>query len=64
MRGGLRTKLISPDTAVGLVRNGDTLAVGGFVGLGVPEQLLCLRFFATDGPRDLTLIFAAGQAGS
>jgi propionate CoA-transferase len=40
VRGGLRTKLISPDTAVGLVRNGDTLAVGGFVGLGVPEQLL------------------------
>jgi len=58
------TKLISPETAAGLVGDGDTLAVGGFVGLGVPEQLLTAleqRFLATDGPRDLTLIFAAGQ---
>ena len=64
MRAGRRTKLISPDIAAGLVRDGDTLAVGGFVGLGVPEQLLVAleeRFLATDGPRDLTLIFAAGQ---
>ncbi len=64
MRAGRRTKLISPDNAAGLVRDGDTLAVGGFVGLGVPEQLLVAleqRFLATDGPRDLTLIFAAGQ---
>jgi len=59
-----RTKLISPDTAAGLVHDGDTLAVGGFVGLGVPEQLLVAleqRFLATETPRNLTLIFAAGQ---
>ena len=59
-----RTKLISPDTAAGLVRDGDTLAVGGFVGLGVPEQLLLAleqRFLATGAPRELTLVFAAGQ---
>jgi propionate CoA-transferase len=64
VRAAGHTKLISPDTAAGLVRDGDTLAVGGFVGLGVPEQLLVAleqRFLATDGPRGLTLMFAAGQ---
>ncbi|HUA70161.1 MAG TPA: CoA-transferase [Solirubrobacteraceae bacterium] len=64
MRAGRGTKLISPDAAAGLVHDGDTLAVGGFVGLGVPDQLLAAleqRFIATDAPRDLTLIFAAGQ---
>jgi propionate CoA-transferase len=61
---GWRSKLVSPDGAAGMVRDGDTLAVGGFVGIGVPEQLLVAleqRFLATQGPRDLTLIFAAGQ---
>jgi propionate CoA-transferase len=58
------TKLISPEAAAGLICDGDTLAVGGFVGLGVPEQLLIAleqRFLATEAPRGLTLIFAAGQ---
>ena len=64
MRAARRTKLITPEAAAGLVCDGDTLAVGGFVGLGVPEQLLMAleqRFLATGGPRELTLIFAAGQ---
>ena len=64
MTAGRRTKLISPDAAAGSVHDGDSLAVGGFVGLGVPEQLLAAleqRFLATGEPRNLTLIFAAGQ---
>ncbi len=61
---GRRTKVMTPDAAVGLMLDGDTLAVGGFVGVAVPEELLIAlarRFDHTGGPRDLTLVFAAGQ---
>jgi propionate CoA-transferase len=61
---GQRTKVISADAAVQLVLDRDTLAVGGFVGLAVPEELLIAlahRFEETGTPRDLTLTFAAGQ---
>jgi propionate CoA-transferase len=62
--GGRRTKVITPEAAAQLVLDGDTLAIGGFIGLGVPEELLiglANRFHETGGPRDLTLVFAAGQ---
>jgi propionate CoA-transferase len=58
------TKVMTPDAAVGLIFDGDTLAVGGFVGVAVPEELLIAlgrRFDERGGPRDLTLVFAAGQ---
>ena len=58
------TKVMTPDAAVGLIFDGDTLAVGGFVGVAVPEALLLAlaqRFDETGGPRGLTLVFAAGQ---
>jgi propionate CoA-transferase len=63
VRGGT-TKVISAEAAVQLLLDGDTLAVGGFVGIAVPEELLIALetgFHATGGPRDLTLVFAAGQ---
>jgi len=59
-----RTKVMTPDSAARLVLDGDTLAVGGFVGIAVPEELIVAlekRFRETGGPRDLTLVFAAGQ---
>ncbi|MGO9959693.1 MAG: acyl CoA:acetate/3-ketoacid CoA transferase [Solirubrobacteraceae bacterium] len=61
---GRRRKHITSEEAVRLILDGDTLAVGGFVGISVPEQLLISlqeRFAQTGGPRDLTLVFAAGQ---
>ena len=57
-------KLVTAEEAAALVRDGQTIASGGFVGAGVPEALLAAiqrRFLATGRPRDLTLIYAAGQ---
>lgn len=58
------TKLCTADEAVALIRSQSTLAVGGFIGAVHPEALTAAlerRFRATDGPRGLTLLFAAGQ---
>jgi propionate CoA-transferase len=61
---GRRRKVITPEAAAAMIVDGDTLAVGGFVGISVPEELLkglAKRFDETRAPRDLTLVFAAGQ---
>lgn len=58
------SKTVSADEAIALVRNGDTITTSGFVGIGVPDELLAAlerRFLETGGPRDLGLLFAAGQ---
>ena len=57
-------KVVTAHDAVRLINSGDTLATGGFVGIGFAEGLaLALeeRFLATGEPRDLTLMYAAGQ---
>ena len=65
-------KVVSADQAIRLVRDGDTIATGGFVGIGFPETLAvalerrfieATRHSATGrgSPRDLTLVYAAGQ---
>ena len=57
-------KVVSAAEAVALIRSGDTVATGGFVGNGFAEELaisLEERFLATGEPRNLTLIYAAGQ---
>jgi len=65
-------KVVSAREAVQLVRSGDTVATGGFVGIGFPEGIAVAleeRFLeaAKEGPtgigepRDLTLVYAAGQ---
>lgn len=59
-----RNKIVSAAEAVNLIQNGDTLATGGFVGIGFAEELaiaLRERFDTTQQPRDLTLVYAAGQ---
>jgi propionate CoA-transferase len=63
LTAGRRTKVITPEAAARLILDGDTVAVGGFVGVAVPEELVVALeglFGETGGPRDLTLVFAAG----
>jgi propionate CoA-transferase len=60
----MKNKIVSAAEAAALVRRGDTLANAGFVGSGTPDELLAAlerRFVETGEPRDLTLMFAAGQ---
>ena len=61
---GSHTKVISPRAAAALVQSGQTLATCGFVGIGFPENLavaLKEQFNEIGLPRDLTLVFGAGQ---
>ena len=68
--GVRRNKVVSASEAVRLVHDGDTIATGGFVGIGFAEEIaiaLEQRFLAAQAdtgvgaPRDLTLVYAAGQ---
>lgn len=57
-------KLCSVDEAVARIGDGQTVASSGFVGAAVPEALLAAiekRFTEHGGPRDLTVVYAAGQ---
>lgn len=57
-------KVISSKEAVRLLCDNDVIATSGFAALGVPETLLKgleERYFEEKHPRNLTLMFAAGQ---
>jgi propionate CoA-transferase len=71
-QGALKSKIVSAAEAVRLIRDGDTIATSGFVGIGVPEGILVAleelfltaedEFAQSFGkPRNLTLVYAAGQ---
>ncbi len=60
----MQNKVVTADEAIAIIRDGDTLANTGFVGDGAPEELLAAlerRFLQTGRPRNLTIMFAAGQ---
>jgi propionate CoA-transferase len=60
----MRNKLTTAAEAIAVIQNGDAICTSGFVGIGVPDALLTAlekRFLDTGEPRDLTLLFAAGQ---
>jgi propionate CoA-transferase len=65
-------KVVSAREAVALIRDGDTVATGGFVGIGFAENIAVAleeRYVEAGrqdphglgSPRDLTLVYAAGQ---
>ena len=57
-------KVVSAEQAVALIRDGDTVATGGFVGIGFAEHIavaLEKYYLEHAKPRDLTLLYAAGQ---
>lgn len=57
-------KIVSAADAAALIKDGDTLTTSGFVGIGVPDELLAAieaRFLETGHPKGLNLVFAAGQ---
>ncbi|MCA9026256.1 MAG: acyl CoA:acetate/3-ketoacid CoA transferase [Planctomycetaceae bacterium] len=57
-------KLTTADEAVALIEEGQTVAFSGFVGAAHPEGLSSAierRFLATGKPRDLTIVYGAGQ---
>lgn len=59
-----KQKIVSAQAAVDLIHDGDTIATGGFVGIGFAEELaiaLEKRFVETQSPKNLTLVYAAGQ---
>jgi propionate CoA-transferase len=61
---GTAGKLVGAEDAVRLIRDGDTVATSGFVGIGFAEEIalaLEARFTAQGKPRDLTLVYAGGQ---
>ena len=72
LRSPGKGKVVSAADAVQLVRDGDTVATSGFVGIGFPESIavaLEALFLAREDahvqaagkPRNLTLVYAAGQ---
>ncbi|WP_454862651.1 acyl CoA:acetate/3-ketoacid CoA transferase [Paraburkholderia fungorum] len=69
LSSGDRSKLVAAADAVRLIRPGDTVATGGFVGIGFPEAVaIALEALYLDPdvpvdqkPHDLTLLYAGGQ---
>lgn len=64
MHSAERGKVVTPREAVQLIRDGDTVMTSGFVGIGFAEELalaLEARFLETGSPRQLSLVYAAGQ---
>ena len=55
-------KVVSLESAIATIGDGDTVCVSGFVGIGTPECLLRgieERFLTQQAPRDISLLFAA-----
>ena len=72
LRSSEKGKVVSAPEAVRLIRDGDTVATGGFVGIGFAEEIaIALEelYLSAEGepphgtgkPRNLTLVYAAGQ---
>ena len=72
LRSSEKGKVVTAEEAVRLISDGDTVATGGFVGIGFAEEIAVAleeQFLKGEGeapfaggtPRGLTLVYAAGQ---
>jgi propionate CoA-transferase len=66
LRAQLRRKgkVVTGEQAAAIIRDGDVVTTSGFVGTGVPEDVLIYleeRFKKEGHPLNLTLVYAAGQ---
>jgi len=60
----LKKQFLTADEAVALIKDGSMVAIDGFVSIGHPEELtfaLEKRFLETGSPKQLSLVYAAGQ---
>ncbi len=60
----MKSKIITAQEAALKVKDNDTLGVSGFVGIGFSEELAIAleeRFLETAAPKNLKLVYAAGQ---
>jgi len=60
----MKSKIVSSNQAIDLIADGSVVAFGGFVGSGHPEELsveIEKRYLEKQQPKNLTLVFAAGQ---
>src|SRR6478752_7567809 len=70
LKSAEKGKIVSAVEAVRLIQDGDTVATGGFVGIGFAEEIAIAleELFVSKGdsggegkPRNLTLVYAGGQ---
>ncbi len=60
----IKDKIITAEQAVSIIEDGRTVALNGFLGAGVAEELyIAIRdaFLKTGHPRDLSLVYASSQ---
>ena len=57
------SKIISLEQAVSMIKDGDKIGIGGFIGSGYPQEFsvgIEESFLKSGHPRDLTIMFSAG----
>lgn len=60
----VKKKIVTAEEAISHIKSGDTVATGGFVGIGFAEETtiaLEQRYLTSGEPKELTLVYAAGQ---
>lgn len=61
---GKKNKVVDIQTAINAIKDGSTIATGGFVSTAIPEYIyieMANKYQETQHPKDLTLVYAAGQ---